>query len=218
MHCRHIVPVTASQHGAQSAAAALTDVLHQVPRLLEVLPQDSRKALSAASKNLREMFHSLVTVEHLEDIALLAKGSWPHLSMVILPKQRDAHPDVEALRHRWQLLACVSLGERRFGLGTTDVAILLSSQQPRYTTLDSRELAVKPLEHLLSSKWSESQSLSLHQVQETVVGTAVMAQLSKGRWQCLSHFELCSKQLDIASILLLFKSKWAPAQADVQQP
>jgi len=53
--------------------------------------------------------------------------------------------------------------------------------QPQYTTLDSTELAVKPLEHLLSSKWSESQSLSLLEVKETVVGTAVMKQLSKGR-------------------------------------
>ncbi len=206
--------MTASQDGTQSAAVALIDVLHQAPRLLEVLTQDSWKALSAASKSLNETVHSLVTIitiEHLEDIPLLAKGSWPHLSMVILPKQRDARPDIGALRHRWQLLACVSLGERGFGLGlgTTDVAVLLSSQQSRYTTLDNTELAVRPLEHLLSSKWSESQSLCLHQVQETVVGTAVMKQLSKGRWQCLSHFELCGKQLDVANILLLFKSKWA---------
>lgn len=118
--------MTASQHGAQSAAVALTDVLHQAPRLLEVLPQDSRKALSAASKTLHEMAHSLVTIitiEHVEDIALLAKGSWPHLSMVILTKQRRIpHPDIRVLRRRWQLLACVSLGESGLDLGTTDVA------------------------------------------------------------------------------------------------
>jgi len=88
-------------------------------------------------------------------------------------------------------------------------SLLKSLHQPQYTTLDSTELAVKPLEHLLSSKWSESQSLSLLEVKETVVGTAVMKQLSKGRWQRLSHFALCSRQLDTASILLLFKGKWA---------
>lgn len=45
-----------------------------------------------------------------------------------------------------------------------------------------------------------------------MIGTAVMAQLSRGRWQCLSHLELCGKQLDIASILLLFKGKEAQLQ------
>ena len=112
--------MTASQYGAQSAAVALTGVLHQAPRLVEVLPPDSRKALSAASKSLNEMFHSLVTVitvEHLEDIDLLAKGSWPHLSMVILLKQNHTpYASIRVLRHRWQLLACVSLGEDGFGL------------------------------------------------------------------------------------------------------
>lgn len=111
------------------------------------------------------------------------------------------------------MLACVSLGEDGNGVGNKDVALLLQSlQQPQYTTLDSAELAVKPLEHLLSRKWSGSQSLGLREVEETVIGTAVMAQLSKGRWQNLSHLELCGKQLDIASILLLVKAKWAQLQ------
>ncbi len=146
------------------------------------------------------MVHSLVTIitiEHEEDIALLAKGSWPHLGMVILPSQTDIPPQsIEVSRHRWQLLASLSLGEDAYGLGTTDVVLLLKSlHQPQYTTLDSAELAVKPLEHLLSSKWSKSGSLILHEVEETVIGTAVMAQLSKGRWQCLQRLEFCSKQL-----------------------
>ena len=209
--------MTASQDETRSAAVAFIDVLHQAPRLLEVLPQDSRKALSAASKSLNDVIHSLVTIitiEHLEDIPLLAKGSWPHLSMVILPKQSNIpQPHMRALRQRWQLLACVLLEEDGFGLGDKDVALLLRSlQQPRYTTLDSAELAVKPLEHLLSSKWSGSQSLSLHEVKETMIRTAVMAQLSKGRWQNLSHLEVCGEQLNIANILLLFKGKWAQLQ------
>ncbi len=54
--------------------------------------------------------------------------------------------------------------------------------------------------------------LSQHGVEQTVIGTAVMAQLSKGRWQKLSHFELFGQQLDIASILLLFKSQWTQLQ------
>lgn len=106
---------------------------------------------------------TIITIENVEDIALLIKGSWPHLSMVILPKQRHVYiprPSIEVIRHRWQLLACVSLGED--GFGNKDVALLLQSlQQPQYTTSDSTELAVKPVEHLLSSKWSGSGSASV---------------------------------------------------------
>ncbi|DBB02311.1 TPA: hypothetical protein ACH3X3_011322 [Trebouxia sp. C0006] len=91
-------PPVSFTSSAKATASALLDIIHQAPRLLEMLPQDSLKALSATSRTLRAAVHDMTTVltiEHEADIACLLKGHWPHLGLVIMRTQEYGYSSCE---------------------------------------------------------------------------------------------------------------------------
>lgn len=216
MCCRHTKQQQSSTACAKATASAFLDIIHQAPRLLELLAADSLKALAATSRNLREVVHCQVTVislKHEEDIAWLIKGSWPHLSMVILHDQEYAYSRFSALlSHKWRLRARVNLSLRSFG--AVDVVLLIEPlQHPQLRASDSYQLFVKPLKRLLHGEWSRLKRLDVSDIKPGALGAAVLAELNQGDWPLLSSLELNDNQLDAKSISELIKGNWTALES-----
>lgn len=107
--CSVTKPSVSFTSSAKATASAFLDIIHQAPRLLEMLPQDSLKALSSTCRNLRAAVHdmtTLLTIEHEADIGCLLNGDWPHLSLVIMRNQEYGYSSYsQLLKTKWQLLA-----------------------------------------------------------------------------------------------------------------
>ena len=194
----------------RTAALRLTGVVYQAPRILEILSQASRKNLSATSRDMRKLVHSLVTVitvQHEEDIACLLRGNWSQLGMIILPDRGICYyRSSVSMRPGFELLGRIDLS---CSIGHVDVAFLLkSSQHLTNTAYASNQLAVKPLERLLQEDWSALTQLKISYLKSSAMAAPVIAMLSKGSWPLLTSIDLTGSILDVKSICHLIKGKW----------
>ncbi|KAL0047457.1 hypothetical protein WJX82_003851 [Trebouxia sp. C0006] len=177
-------PPVSFTSSAKATASALLDIIHQAPRLLEMLPQDSLKALSATSRTLRAAVHDMTTVltiEHEADIACLLKGHWPHLGLVIMRTQE---------------------------YGYSSFFLLQPLQHPQLMGHDKNRFYAQPLRHLLGKDWSGLRRLDLTQVKSSSMGLAVVAQLSQGDWPLLTSLDLSDNKLGADSMLEVIKGKF----------
>ena len=60
----------------------------------------------------------------------------------------------------------------------------------------------------MAAKWTELSSFSLTDVQLPTLGTAIVAQLSKGNWSSLQSLSLPQCRLNAQGVLLLTHGKW----------
>lgn len=204
-------PPSSVTSSAKATASAFLDIIHQAPRLLEMLPQDSLKALLATSRNLRAAVHDMTTVltiEHEADIACLLKGDWPHLGLVIMRNQEYGYSSYsQLLTPKWRLLARLDLSTRCFG--SMDVVFLLQPlQHPQLMGHDKNRFYAQPLRHLLGTDWSGLRKLDLSQVKSSSMGLAVMAQLSQGDWPLLTSLDLSDNKLGADSMSEITKRKF----------
>lgn len=184
------------------------DIIHQAPRLLDVFPQDSLKALSATSRNLRQAVHNLVTVVTVADEAdmhCLLKGSWPHLSMIVMQHQEYGYSSFsQLLKPRWQLLARIDLSTRCFG--SVDVVLLVKPlEHPHQTTQGVYQIYVRPLRGLLNKVGPGLRRIHLSEINLRGMGPAVLTQLSQGSWPLLTSLDMNDNKLGADSIAELVK-------------
>jgi len=204
MRCCSVTnPPSSFTSSAKATASAFLDIIHQAPRLLEMLCQDSLKALSATSRNLRAAVHDMTTVlaiKHEADIGCLLKGNWPHLSLVIMRNQEYGYSSYsQLLTTKWRLLARIDLSTRCFG--SVDVVFLLQPlQHPQHVGHDKHRFYAQPLRHLLRKEWSGLRRLDLSEVKSSSMGLAVMAQLSQGDSPVLTSLDLSDNKLGADSM------------------
>lgn len=75
---------------SHTAPASLKDVLHEAPRLYELLPCSSRQLLSATCLHLHKWIRknvSCITIGQANELSHLAPKGWPHLAGVLLHKK-----------------------------------------------------------------------------------------------------------------------------------
>lgn len=212
MRCCSVTnPPSSFTSSAKATASAFLDIIHQAPRLLEMLCQDSLKALSATSRNLRAAVHDMTTVlaiKHEADIGCLLKGNWPHLSLVIMRNQEYGYSSYsQLLTTKWRLLARIDLSTRCFG--SVDVVFLLQPlQHPQHVGHDKHRFYAQPLRHLLRKDWSGLRRLDLSEVKSSSMGLAVMAQLSQGDWPLLTSLDLSDNKLGADSMSEIITGKF----------
>ena len=212
MRCCSVTnPPSSFTSSVKATASAFLDIIHQAPRLLEMLPQDSLKALSATNRNLRAAVHNMttiLTIEHEADIACLLKGDWPHLGLVIMRNQEYGYSSYsQLLTAKWRLLARIDLSTRCFG--SVDVVFLLQPlQHPQLLGHDKNRFYAQPLRHLLGKDWSGLRRLDLTQVKSSSMGLAVVAQLSQGDWPLLTSLDLSDNKLGADSMSEVIKGNF----------
>ncbi|DBA84144.1 TPA: hypothetical protein ACH3X1_006617 [Trebouxia sp. C0004] len=204
-------PPSSFTSSAKATASAFLDIIYQAPRLLEMLPQDSLKALSATSRNLRAAVHDMATVltiEHEANIGCLLKGNWPHLGLVIMRNQEYGYSSYsQLLTTKWRLLARIDLATCCFG--SVDVVFLLQPlQHPQLMGPDLNRFYTQPLTRLLGKDWLGLRKLDLSQVKSSSIGLAVMAQLSQADWPLLTSLDLSDNNLGADSMSDIIKGKF----------
>ena len=91
---------------------SFTDVLHEAPVLLEALPPEAMKALSATCRSLRTLFCAQVKVISLpdvEDASKLCGTTWPQLLMVVYTSEPQLASKLSA---EWDCMMEMSLWSR----------------------------------------------------------------------------------------------------------
>ena len=169
------VPVPASS----SASLTLLDVLHEVPTLPELLTTDAQKALSAASKSFRACLTAqvqIVTVTCMKDLYLITKCRWPLLSMVIHPTESYYHA---SRIYHLRVVAHIYLSAKNDGHA---VISLLRPLHTPASDLAWVSTATQQLANQMAAKWPELSSFGMGDVRLDAVGTAIIAQLAKGKW------------------------------------
>ena len=96
-------------HKSNTTPLSLVDVLHQAPRLYEVLPQCSRQTLSATCSYLHKWIRgktSCVRIQTLDELSGITPQAWPSLLAVLLPVTGNGHVYLDSerlLQGKWHL-------------------------------------------------------------------------------------------------------------------
>ena len=115
---------------------SFVDVLHEAPILLEALPPEALKALSATCRSLRTLFCAQVKVISLpdvEDASKLCYTTWPQLLMVVYTSEPQLASKLSA---QWECMMEMSLGSRSWpGPWVRKTAGVVQSRQQVHTPL-----------------------------------------------------------------------------------
>ena len=112
---------------SQTAPASLFDVLHQAPRLCELLPGSSRQLLSATCSHLHKWIRddvSCIKIGQASELSHLAPQNWPNLTGILLQEEVDPSEYFDTKRvsnRKWHLDAQI-----RFDMGHCSVMLLIS--------------------------------------------------------------------------------------------
>ena len=182
---------------AQSAVT-LSDVVHAAPRLLEVLPPESLKALSATCSFLHTWTRTRITASTLRisgHLSLLQPQQWPSLCVVWITASFDplGSTGLQHVRTDWMFLAGM------FSSSTLDAdGLRLILIMPAIKHLGSHGLA--PCQrHLLAmsqfAKHSKDARLKVMVVELLDKEDDTLRQLSSMTWPHLSVLAICSKRI-----------------------
>ena len=169
---------------------SLTDILHEAPRVLQLVSADDKKALSAVCKSIRRLVHAFAssitlqqddTLQHLLDTAV-----GPHLCKL----------DLHGIK-----------------LSATAVSGLTSTPWPALTslTLCNCGLNSSIISKLAAGKcWPVLQHLSLR---HNKLSTAAVKAMAGNNWPLLRHLDLSSNKLTTIAISQLTQLRWSSFEA-----
>lgn len=183
----------------QAPAHSFLEVLHEAPRLLDLLPPASRKSLSATCRSLRISFCtrvSVITLSEPADTSKLCCTTWPQLTMVMCTHGSNLR--YLKLRDRlsagWECMVEMELGVWPFGgqspsKTTHRSAVLVRARQQFHTPLNH----ISHRHHAALSAFADmnrhSGSLTL---QGPFVGCSVVQCLTHDCWPLLRHLTLAN--------------------------
>ncbi len=181
---------------AAATESALADLIHAVPRLLEVMSSDMLAALLATNTVHRKQVHDFVTCITVTDLyvnALIA-GSWPRLTKWKLSPVQSASEAVERLIME------------PFGLDAATTALFIKG---KLQELQGFSVFGRPCKQIIpeivKASWPELQSLSLS---HAGMDASDMQNLLAGAWPQLKILDLSGNALTHESILQLVRGNW----------
>ena len=175
---------TTKRHVTQGCTS-LADVLHEAPRILQLVSPDDKKALLAVCKAIRQLVHafaSSITLREDDSLQnLLNTAVGPHLHQLAL---------------------------RGIQLTATAVPGLASTPWFALThlTLCNCGLNGATISKLAAGHWPALQHLSLCNNQ---LNTAAVAAMANSNWPLLRHLDLSSNRLTARSISKLTQLRWS---------
>ena len=110
-------------------AVSFMDVVHEAPRLMELLTSASLKALTATCTQLRRNFHhrvTTITMTNEQDQAMLFANKWPRLVIVVISTRLSYEEEMTSLddftpylsKREWATMVRIKVeeGGRRIGI------------------------------------------------------------------------------------------------------
>ena len=184
----------------------LADILHECPRLLQLLTTNCVKSLLATSQGLRQLARGTVDVLSMSSAEFLKlnKVAWPNLRMVKLP----IHESCPSVKSDWTLLATVCT---QASSGPKDNILILKAS-PTHQALPeaaSNQLDSHTCELLLQQDWSQTTFLTLECNQEASLAAALLRQLAQKPWSVLFALTVSCANLDVHGIAAIVKGDWA---------
>ena len=175
---------------------SFVDVLHEAPTLLEELPPEAVKALSATCRSLRTLFCAQVKVAslmHAEEASKLCCTTWPHLLMVVF----TCGPQLASkLSARWEVLMGLTLSSSSWGCKTAVLVRSGQKMQPPLLDLPKQHSAV-----LLDVACRYRRDAAFMDLRGPLVSCRVVQLLSHRVWPTMTRVRLSgAPQLDAESM------------------
>lgn len=182
----------------------LADILHECPRLLQLLTNNCLKSLSATSQGLRQLARGTVISMSSTAFARLSKVDWPRLRMIKL----SADSVCPALDPAWTLLAKVNVSTL---CGLWLNVLLLKAPTTNQTALETASdwLDAHMCEIMLRQDWPQASTLSVECGQEASLAAAVLRELGQKPWSELYALTVFVNHLDVQGIAAIVQGRWA---------
>ncbi len=173
----------------------LSDLIHQVPRLLELMPSQCLAALIAMNTTHRSQIHNYVTSIAISDpthASDLISCNWPHLVKWTLTDQ-DSHMMQAIPIHCDLTVAAASVLAK---------ASMLSRWQLQ---LEGTQLSAAVAAEIAKGDWPSLVGLYLGRTKLT---RAVVQQLVAANWPALTCLSTLETPVDMGLLLLLSQARW----------
>lgn len=192
---------------SQPVALSLSDVLHEVPLLLELIPSDSLAALLAVNQTHRRQIHEHVrhiVLPDQEHIQTLVNGSWPSLvswhlgdSMLLQPHTSFCSSPTRYSSHNASDAA---------------VSLLIKGYAPEMqdVTLSDGSITAAGIAQLHRAGWNRLQSCCLRRVELT--SAAIQALCRCADTWLLEQLDLSHNPLDAVAMSHLRAASWPRLQ------
>lgn len=165
---------------------SLSEVLHQAPRLLELVSPNDRKTLLAVCRSTRQFLHAFASYVRLQEDdtlqRLLSTAVGPYLQRLELQGIRLTVTDIS-------------------GLTSAPWSGILTS-----LTLSNCRLHTSTIIQLAAGEWPMLQHLALR---ENNLGTAAVQAMASGKWPCLHRLDLSSNKMNANAITELTQLGWS---------
>lgn len=201
-----------ARHWVKHGRLSLTDILHEAPRVLQLVSPDDKKTLSAVCKSVRRLVHAFAsritlqeddTMQHLLDTAV-----GPHLLRLDLHGIKLTATAVSGLNNA-PFTSLRSLTLCNCGLnGSTISKLVAGSCWPllQHLSLRNNKLSTAAIKAMVGSNWPQLQHMDLSCNKLTV---SAISQLTQLRWSNLEILDLSSNPyLESNAIRKLSSGSW----------
>lgn len=180
---------------------SLSDLVHEVPHLLDMMPSQSLAALLAVSRTHRKQVH-----EHVKHIAVpdrkhvdnLVQGNWPRLLTWQIGASVRVFPAIGAEAIREYSLPNAS-----------DAAVTLLAKghlsKLRHLQLWKGFISAASIAQIRYAGWSSLQSCSLHSVR---LSPAAIQAFCAQPWPFLERLDLSDNWMDTADVTYISRAEW----------
>lgn len=200
----------------------LVDLLHQTPRLTQILLQNGASAVSfsgsckAARTIIHENVSAIKVIEHngyglqyqVEAMKTLITSNYPHLQKLDIKYRAKLQFDAVCIlsQANWPLLTELNLS--RNNLEAAAVGHLIQGRWPKLRALNLSHNLLGPMgmQWLNRGDWPSLESLDLS---DTGINADASDELAKGRWSQLRHVAISYNMLSLAEMEPLLKAPWA---------
>lgn len=200
--------LTRAKTDSGGTAHPLATVVHEAPRLMEMLSGKDRSALSACNQQLRHLVHmrtKAICVHNSKDVARVINGDWPQLALILLRTQHMiSFRGLCTAEAKLQLLAGLNLSQ-----GKQHCAALVVAAKP--------EQQLEPTAAVVSSQFVIASAFlckaGIRKVEKMTLWQAVpskdyAAQLTCIDWPTLTELNASGAWLTAASVAALTDVLW----------
>ncbi len=211
------------QHEEQLHASAITfiEVVHQAPRLMELLPPESLKALSGVCHFLHRYCRSLVRgimVADPSDMRHILSKAWPKLGLIFLSfigdyaKSHDMDYYDSLLNDQWTSRWSLVLWGEEFRGDSVGAIIWLVN--PAQADLNQSRI-ISQAHHAFLLSWLRSRLSGPIDVRllRNCLGAAGFKYLSSGNWPNLVELDLCGRNVHAHAVAFLVQGQWSGLRA-----
>lgn len=205
-----MLPTSAAE--ALAEGHVLADLIREVPRIIDFLDPDSRKALKTCNRQCQTLVRShttVITVGSPSDVKSINGKDWPKLALVIIPES-----DVRALDKtdltdgKLSILAALNLWKRHWSEYYV-VLLIKIIQEHQYHPAFRRDVSAACARPLHAKEWQTVRLLHLRHIE---LGAEDFAQLLAVPWLAIDLLVISDPGLTASSAKSLAQCNWPRLQ------